>query len=235
MNTYNEGLKNLAAMGIDLNTVESVSRLGISKYQKLNEPFYNCFDKNTVYLKRYKPVKIADNANLNKIYDIIKAMSSAMLMMLHFSAGGSYRLFEMSYFNMDNKGTIMKLYQPDDGKAYLHIVSAYSKNKKLEPRVLLVNDEVTKYFIHFIHFILALYPLVTHVQEDEAALKEAIDHAQQTEVNVIDIGNRVLQDESAIADLNTAIGDQQEGLNATKNELRQLVDRLNVMESIKLV
>ncbi|GMM46546.1 hypothetical protein DAPK24_031210 [Pichia kluyveri] len=57
---------------------------------------------------------------------------------------------------MDNNSTVMKLYQPDDGKTYLHIVSAYSKNKKLEPRVLLVNDEVTKYFIHF---TLALFPL----------------------------------------------------------------------------
>ncbi|GMM49002.1 hypothetical protein DAPK24_056000 [Pichia kluyveri] len=64
---------------------------------------------------------------------------------------------------MVNKGTIMKLYQPDDGKAYLHIVSAYSKNKKLDSRVLLVNDEVTKYFIHF---ILALYPLKYDAMKD---------------------------------------------------------------------
>lgn len=45
---------------------------------------------------------------------------------------------------MDNNGNVTKLYQPNDGKTYLYIVSDYSK------KVLIVNDEVTKYIIHFV-------------------------------------------------------------------------------------
>ena len=95
---------------------------------------------------------------------------------------------------MDNNGIVMKLYQPDDGKIYLHIVSANSKNKKLEPRVLLVNDEVTKYFIHF---TLALFPLKqnatkilrldpsinypTHILNDvEVDFDESLEHIKNT-------------------------------------------------------
>lgn len=58
LNTYDEGLKELKQLGIDLDTVESVSRLGISTYQKLNEPFYDCFDKNTVYFKSISQLKL---------------------------------------------------------------------------------------------------------------------------------------------------------------------------------
>ena len=58
---------------------------------------------------------------------------------------------------MDNNGTVMKLYQPDDGKAYLYIVSDYSK------KVLIVNDKVTKYFIHF---VLALSQLKHDAMKD---------------------------------------------------------------------
>ena len=58
---------------------------------------------------------------------------------------------------MDNNGTVMKLYQPDDGKAYLYIVSDYSK------KVLIVNDKVTKYFIHF---VLALFQLKHDAMKD---------------------------------------------------------------------
>lgn len=110
LNTYNDSLKKLKQLGIDLDTVESVSRLGISKYKVLTDAFYNCFDKNTIYIKRYKKVSTGNPVVMNRIFKIISDMSSAMLLMLHFSAGGSYRLFEMSYFNMDNLGTIMKIY-----------------------------------------------------------------------------------------------------------------------------
>ena len=40
----------------------------------------------------------------------------------------------------------------------------------------------------------------------KTVLKETIDHSQQTEVNVIDIGDRDLQNKPAIKSLNTAIG-----------------------------
>ena len=177
LNTYDEGLKELKQLGIDLDTVESVSRLGISTYQKLNEPFYDCFDKNTVYLKKYKPVKIADNTNLIKVYEIIKAMSSAMLMMLHFSTGGSHTLFEMACFTVDNIGIVIKLYQPDDGKAYLYSVSDYSK------KVLIVNDEVTKYFIHF---VLALSQLKHDVMKDlplDSSFNDYTNISNDVEIN----------------------------------------------------
>ena len=150
LNIYNDGLKKLKKLGIDLDTVESVSSLGISKYKVQNDAFYNCFDKNTVYIKKYKKFSTGNPVLMEKTFKIITDMSSAMLLLLHFSSGGTYRLSEICHFHMDNNGTVMKLYQPDDGKAYLYIVSDYSK------KVLIVNDEVTKYFIHF---ILALYPL----------------------------------------------------------------------------
>ena len=122
---YDKHMADLFSLGVDLDSVQSVSSLAISKYKPQKDAFYNCFDGNTVFVKRYKPVNTSNPVVLKKIWDAISGMSAAMLLMLHFSAGGSYRLFEMSYFNMDNLGTIMKLYQPADGKSYLHIVSGW--------------------------------------------------------------------------------------------------------------
>ena len=85
-----------------------------------------------------------------------------------------------------------------------------------------MNDKVTRYFIHF---ILALFPL-----KKDTMKNLRLDPSINDPVHVLNFLSMQI-----VKLVNTAIGDQQEGLNATKNELRQLVDRLNVMESIKLV
>mgnify|MGYP004712157459 CR=1 FL=1 len=51
---------------------------------------------------------------------------------------------------------------------------------------------------------------IIHIQDwktkAKIVLKETIDHSQRTEVNVIDIGDRDLQNKPATKSLNTAIG-----------------------------